>query len=171
MSQDEKGRRLTLYHGTSQRYGRIRPSATGAQGPGIYMTDAPSDYGTLTLKLSVEMNNPYYFYPSDESLECDVNGELIEAVLPPMVADLVVGRLAQEGIEAYGYEVQNELRSRGHDGIIMVYPFGDAVIPRTTGSCVVIAFDSDQVEILEWHRKLPLKPGSESRFDDECFSI
>jgi hypothetical protein len=51
-----------------------------------------------------------------------VTGELIEQVLKPGDARTVLERLEREGIDGYGYEVQNELRKRGHGGIIMINP-------------------------------------------------
>ena len=139
---------LMLYHGTSTVFDRFVPSATGAEGPGIYLSDVYSIYGDFCLKTKVAMTNPFFFYPSDESLEAPANGELIEQVLSPEMAAIVNERLDREGLIGYGYEVQEALKARGHDGIIMVYPFGEPVLPGVTGSAVVIAFESDQVEIL-----------------------
>jgi hypothetical protein len=139
---------LILYHGTNAVFDRFIPSATGAEGPGIYLSDAYSLYGDFCLKTKVVMTNPFFFYPSDESLEAPANGELIEQVLSSELAAFVNERLDREGLIGYGYEVQEALKARGHDGIIMVYPFGEPVLPGVTGSAVVIAFESDQVEIL-----------------------
>lgn len=134
------------YHGTHAAFTTFRPSTFGAQGPGIYMTDEPAGYGSRTMQLFVRMENPYWFYPSDESLEAEVNGELIEQVLGPQEAARLFERMTEHGIEAYGTEVQDALRARGHDGIVMVYPFGEPVIRGASGSAVLIAFDADQVK-------------------------
>lgn len=139
---------LTLYHGTSTVFDRFIPSPSGAQGPGIYLSDAYSLYGDFCLETKVRMCNPFFFYPSDESLDAPVNGELIEQVLSPEMAALVNERLDREGFMGYGHEVQDALRAKGHDGIIMVYPFGEPVLPGVKGAAVVIAFDADQVDII-----------------------
>jgi hypothetical protein len=152
---DLNGNPLVLYHGTTKTFTQFNPSTTGAQGPGIYMTDGPNNYGSFCMRLHVHMANPYFFYPSEESLDADVNGELIEQVLPQELAAAVIERIASCGADAYGFEVQQALCDRGHDGIIMVYPFGEPVIPGATGAAVVIAFNSDQVEILP--HSLPCK--------------
>lgn len=142
------GEPLILYHGTRAVFDRFIPSATGAEGPGIYLSDTYSIYGDFCLQTKTTITNPYFFYPSDESLEAPANGELIEQVLSPELAALVNERLDREGMMGYGFEVQDALKARGHDGIVMVYPFGEPVLPGVTGSAVVIAFDADQVEIL-----------------------
>jgi hypothetical protein len=138
----------TLYHGTSCVFDRFIPSLTGAQGPGIYMTDTPSTYGSICMHLRVNMMNPYIFRPSDESLEAEINYELIEQVLPSAIAQSVLRRIEEQGPGVYGYEVQNALKAQGHDGILMIYPFGEAVLEGTDGAAVVIAFDPDQVEVI-----------------------
>lgn len=144
----------TLYHGTSCVFDRFIPSLTGAQGPGIYMTDAHSTYGSICMHLRVNMVNPYIFRPSDESLEAEINYELIEQVLPLEIAQAVLQRIEEQGPEAYGHEVQNALKALGHDGILMIYPFGDAVLEGTDGAAVVIAFDPDQVEVIGISRSI-----------------
>lgn len=143
----EGGELLRLYHGTRAQndFARLIPSRTGAQGPGIYMTDAPGQYGVRTLELYVRCANPFWFHPTDESLDAEVNGELIQKVLPPLVARQVEARMERMGADGYGLEVQQELRGRGHDGIVMVYPFGTPALKGASGSVVVIAFDPDQV--------------------------
>jgi hypothetical protein len=152
------GEPATLYHGTRHAFERFVPSTTGAEGPGIYMKDAPAEYGTITMELQVRMRNPYFFYSSDESLEADVNGELIEQVLLPELAAEVIDRMDRLGVEAYGTEVQDALKTKGHDGIVMVYPFGESVLKGANGACVVIAFDPEQVAILKATPKLAAKP-------------
>lgn len=144
---DEDGELLRLYHGTraSHDFVRFIPSRTGAQGPGIYMTDAPGQYGVRTLELYVRCANPFWFHPTDESLDAEVNGELIHQVLPPQVARKVEARLERMGADGYGLEVQQELRRRGHDGIVMVNPWGRPALKGASGSVVVVAFDPDQV--------------------------
>lgn len=143
-----QGAIATLYHGTTCVFDRFIPSLTGAQGPGIYMTDAPSTYGSICMHLRVSMVNPYIFRPSDESLEAEINYELIEQVLPADIARAVLRRIDAQGSGAYGHEVQNALKALGHDGILMIYPFGEAVLEGADGSAVVIAFDPDQVEVI-----------------------
>lgn len=145
---DANGVPLTLYHTTSATFEKFRPSEFGAQGAGIYMTDTPSDYSGKTLKLNVEMRNPFYFYPSDESLESEVNGELIDQVLEHDERVRLLEFLETHGVQGFGTQVQDALKAKGHDGIIMVYPFGDPVIPGLSGSAIVIAFDPEQVTIL-----------------------
>lgn len=142
------GEPLVLYHGTNKLFSEFKPSKSGAQGPGIYMSDAPAEYGQITLKLHVRMLNPFFFYPSDESLESEINGELIEQVLSPELSKIVFERIDMEGYESYGAEVQDTLKAMGYDGIVMVYPFGEPTIRGQSGAAVVIAFDPSQVRIL-----------------------
>lgn len=108
------------------------------------------------MRLHVLMKNPFYFHPSDESLEAMVNPELIEQVLPADLALEVLDRIDREGDAAYGYEVQNTLKNKGYDGIVMVYPFGEPVIAGTSGSAIVIAFDPEQIQIIDRTRKKSL---------------
>ena len=144
---DRGGAPLRLYHGTRSltEFDRFTPSRSGAQGPGIYMTDAPGGYGVRTLELYVRCVNPFWFQPSLDSLDAEVNGELLEQVLPGQLARQVIARIEREGVDGYGMELQRELRRRGHDGIVMVYPFGEPMLKGASGSAVVIAFDPDQV--------------------------
>ncbi|MFP3637735.1 hypothetical protein [Paraburkholderia sp. SIMBA_054] len=148
--------RRTAYHGTNVRFDRFIPSKSGAQGPGIYLADRPSsaaEYGSLIVQVSVDLANPYYFYPSDESLNAEINPELIERTLTPRQAMLVADRLADEGYDGYGFEVQNALRSYGYDSIVMVYPCGTTpVIPGLSGECVIVVFDNTQVAMKDVQR-------------------
>lgn len=146
---DNDGNKLVLYHGTCSVFTKFIPSKTGAQGAGIYMTDEPSMYGDITMKLHVNMVNPFYFHPSDDSLDAPVNGELLEQVLSPDACQDLCDLMDTEGREKFTTQVQDVLRARGHDGIIMVYPFGEPRIPGLSGSAVVIAFDPEQIEIIQ----------------------
>ena len=146
---DADGNKLVLYHGTCNVFTQFIPSKTGAQGAGIYMTDEPSIYGDITMKLHVHMVNPFYFYPSDDSLDAPVNGELLEQVLSPEACQDLCDLMDTEGREKFTTQIQDVLKSRGHDGIIMVYPFGEPRIPGLSGSAVVIAFDPEQIEIIQ----------------------
>lgn len=146
---DNDGNKLVLYHGTCSVFNKFIPSKTGAQGAGIYMTDEPSMYGDITMKLHVNMVNPFYFYPSDDSLDAPVNGELLEQVLSPEECQDLCDLMDTEGSDKFTTQVQHALKARGHDGIIMVYPFGEPRIPGLSGSAVVIAFDPDQIEIIK----------------------
>jgi hypothetical protein len=139
---------LKLYHGTNHRFSEFIPSISGAQGPGIYMTDVVGGYGSISMQLHVLMRNPFFFHPSEESLEAEVNPELIELVLGSEAASRVFDRIERDGYEAYGFEVQDELKARGHDGIVMVYPFGEPKLAGVEGSVVVIAFDPAQIFLL-----------------------
>jgi uncharacterized protein (DUF1330 family) len=144
------GEPLELYHATRAKtpFTEFEPSVSGAQGPGIYMADAAGDYSGRVMRLNVRMLNPFYFYPSDESIESEINGELIEQVLPADVALMVMERIDREGYDSYGTEVQQALKAQGHDGIVMIYPFGEPKLQDQPGAAVVIAFDSKQVLIL-----------------------
>lgn len=144
------GEPLVLYHSTraETHFTEFEPSVSGAQGPGIYMADAPGDYSGRVMRLNVRMLNPFFFYPSDESLESEINGELIEQVLPADVALMVMERIDREGYDSYGTEVQQALKAQGHDGIVMIYPFGEQKLPDQPGAAIVVAFDSSQILIL-----------------------
>jgi hypothetical protein len=153
------GEPLVLYHGTRsiEQFTEFRPSVSGAQGPGIYMADEPGHYGARTMRLHVRMTNPFYFYPSDESLEADINCELIEQVLPADIASMVIERLDREGYDHYGTEVQDALKTQGYDGIVMIYPFGEPKLQDQPGSAVVIAFDPNQILILPEKAPAPVR--------------
>lgn len=135
----------TVYRGQHTPFSGFKPSLSGAQGPGIYFADrfeSARPYGDYVIEATVEMANPYYFYPSDESFDASVNPELIKAVLPPTEARQVLTRLARDGYDACGNEVMDALRARGHDGIVMVCPWGEPTLPGLIGDAVVIAWDA-----------------------------
>jgi hypothetical protein len=143
------------YHGTAVTtpFERFNLSLTGAEGPGIYLADrfeSAVQYGggVAVIRAKVTLQNPFYFYPSDDSLDAMANPELLEQVLGDGTLKRVLDRMEREGLEGYGFEVMHALQDRGHDGIVMVYPFGDPVAPGCSAAAVVIAFDADQVEIL-----------------------
>lgn len=145
----EDGGLKMLFHGT--RYpelaiGGLLPSQTGAQGPGIYLSDLAegecSEYGEFTIPVYANITNPWIFHPSDESLEATVNGELLEQILGVDRAQLVIDRMDKHGVQAYGTEVMDALQINGYDGIVMVYPWAAGILK---GSNVVIAFHSHQV--------------------------
>lgn len=142
----------TVYHGTRVAHlDVLRPSLTGAQGPGIYLADRPESaalYGSVVLAVDVQLNQPFFFYPSDDSLDAEINPELIQQVLGEAEAQKVFQRLEQDGALGYGTEVAETLKARGHDGIVMVYPFGTPVIPGVAGEAVIIAFSPDQTVVL-----------------------
>lgn len=153
-----EGEGLVLYHGSVMHLPSLRPSSYGAQGPGIYMTDRPNEYGTVQHELQVTLANPFWFHPSEEAFDAEACGELIESVLPPDQARAVLDRIDLQGVEAFGPEVQDALRRRGHDGIVIVCPWGEPVLQGASGECVVIAFDSHQVKVLRsWDRE-PQRP-------------
>lgn len=142
------GEPLVLFHGTraEESFDRFRPSAGGAQGPGIYLSNLgegeTSEYGHFTMPVLVRMKNPFFFYPSDDSLDAMVNGELLDQVLSADVVQIVVDRIEREGIDAYGDELRSALEARGHDGIVMVYE-GNSPL---AGGNVVIAWEPDQIK-------------------------
>lgn len=150
------------YHGTNavEDFDQFRLSKSGAQGPGIYLADsleAGAQYGgEMVIAAKVTLQSPFYFYPSDESLDALANPELLEQALDSATLQHVLDRLEREGMDGYGFEVMESLRRRGHDGIVMVYPFGDPVLPDVSGAAVIIAFEPGQVEIL--HRAPPSDP-------------
>ncbi|MEJ8837644.1 GNAT family N-acetyltransferase [Ramlibacter sp. AN1133] len=137
---------MVAHHGTRSDFAVSRPSVTGAEGPGIYMSDGASEYGAKSMRLFVRMENPFWFYPSDESIDAEINGELIEQVLGADEAARIIQRMAVQGRQAYGTEVRDALRARGHDGIVMVYPFGEPALEGASGAAVLIAFDPEQVK-------------------------
>ncbi|KLR59288.1 hypothetical protein OX89_02555 [Diaphorobacter sp. J5-51] len=75
-------------------------------------------------------------------MDAAVNGELLEQVLGSEAAQIVIDRIDKHGLEAYGSELMQALRLRGHDGIVMVYPWSAGFLK---GGNVVIAFHADQV--------------------------
>lgn len=140
-----------LTHDTCVDFDVFPLSNGGAQGPGIYMLQlAPerahedSHYGDRTLRLVVRMRNPFVFYPSEESPEALVNGELLDQALGAQRAAEVVARMDEQGLDACGFQVRNELHSRGHGGIVMVYPGSPGYL---LGDNVVIACDARQVNL------------------------
>lgn len=111
------GEPMIFYHGTdvTEEFDIPHPSAGGAQGPGIYLADRLSQYGTRSIPLYVKMEKPFFFFPSDESLDAKVNGDLIRDVLTAAEAFKVHARLDmkdwKEGVvnvqallEAYGFD-------------------------------------------------------------------
>lgn len=150
--------KYTVFHGTKNRFDEFTPSVSGAEGPGIYFVDRKSfaaGYGDLILECEVEMRNPFFFYPSDESFESEVNPDLLEKVLDPEERAIVLARMEREGVDGYGTEVQSKLKRAGHDGIIMVCPWGEPALPGLQSEAVVIAFDAQQVQIKKVHKAGP----------------
>ena len=148
---DAAGAPLVLFHGTSDTFETFRPSRTGAEGPGIYLASDPNmaaDYGDQVMHLYASVCNPFLFYPSDESIDAEVNGELLEQVLSADICERVLTRLARDGAEGYGTEVMDELVSRGHDGILVVHPahFGTSQLAGLPRDLVLIAFDPKQIK-------------------------
>jgi hypothetical protein len=162
----------TAYHATDEHaaFETFRMSSSGDQGPGIYLADrreAAVQYGETLIQARVTLRNPYYFYPSEESLDAEVNGELLEQVLDPATHCRVLVRLSLGGREAYGFEVMDALRAQGYDGMVVVYPFGEPLLRNVTGEAVIVAFEPAQVVITHrapsewpgWATVAP-KPGS-----------
>jgi hypothetical protein len=141
------GTPLIAHHGTRsvERFDIPNASVYGAQGPGVYMADRLSSYGSRSIPLYVRMVNPFYFEPSPDSLDAIVNGELIEQVLRPAAARTVLKRMEAHGPEGYGTEVRDALMAAGHDGIVMVYPDGDPTLLGVAHEAVIIAFDPAQL--------------------------
>jgi hypothetical protein len=153
----------TLFHGAKTEFSEFIPSPYGAQGPGVYLADkheSASHYGSIVLETETELNNPFYFYPSDDSFDAEVNPELLEQVLSPEELKLVLARMDKVGAAGYGFEVQDKLKAAGHDGIVMVCPWGEPTLPlpSVTGEAVVIAFDSAQVRITQVHKRRNARP-------------
>ncbi|WP_321935351.1 hypothetical protein [Paraburkholderia sp. J8-2] len=168
MKQAEQGNfEHVCYHGTRAEtpFECFNVSSTGAQGPGIYLADrveSAAQYGggRMVIEARVALRNPFWFYPSDESLDAEANIELLEQVLDATTLALVLQRMEREGMAGYGFEVMQSLRERGHDGVVVVYPFGKAELPGASGEAVVIAFEPGQVEIL---RRAPAR--------DACWQV
>lgn len=158
------GEPIVFLHGTDTDFDVFKCSRSGAQGPGIYMTRGEigqaADYGTRTLELAVRMLNPFVFRPSEDSIDALVNGELIEQALGDAeTAARVITRIDQEGIDAYGTEVREALQSKGHDGILMVYPWSRGVLQD---DCVAIAWEPSQVKLVHGNSGLFLEDPSMS---------
>lgn len=139
---------LVLAHGTTQEFDVFEPSKGGAQGPGIYMAQvapgAKAEYGDHTLELVVHMRNPFSWNASEKSYDAMVDGQLLEHVLGAKRATKVVARIDREGINAYGTELVTELRSHGHDGLVVVPPWSKGFLK---GDNVVIAWEARQVKL------------------------
>lgn len=151
------GEPLVLLHGTrtADSFDVFEPSKGGAQGPGIYMTQAApgakSEYGVRTLELAARITNPYVWHASDDSYDALVDGELLEKVLGPTRAAKVVSRMDRAGaretgrLDGYGTELQTELRKHGHDGLVVVPPWSSGFLQ---GDNVVIAWEARQVKLV-----------------------
>lgn len=145
-----KGEPIICTHGTrsAEAFDVFEPSKGGAQGPGIYMTQADpgaiSEYGSRTLELVVRMTNPYVWHASEESYDAMVDGALLEKVLGPDRALKVIVRIDGAGIDSYGTELTRELRKYGHDGLVVVPPWSKGFLQ---GDNVVIAWEAHQVKL------------------------
>lgn len=145
------GEPLVLLHGTRtpESFDVFEPSKGGAQGPGIYMTQAElgakSEYGVRTLQLAARITNPFVWHASDESYDAVVDGELLEKVLGLARAAKVVARINRDGVNAYGTELVSELRKFGHDGLVVVPPWSRGYLQ---GDNVVIAWEACQVKLV-----------------------
>lgn len=140
-----------LFHGAKCKFDEFIASETGAQGPGVYLADTAESaqmYGDILMELELELHNPFYFYPTEDSFDAEANPELLEQVLDKTELAQVLNRMDEVGMSGYGYEVQKKLRERGHDAIIMVCPWGTPVLDGVSGQAVVIAFDPSAIKIL-----------------------
>jgi len=145
---DSAGQPIILSHGTATDFDFFTPSKGGAHGPGIYMEQlaigAKSPYGDRAMDLVVRMAKPFYWHPSDESYDALVDGDLLNAVLGEDLAEHVVARMGSGDLDAYGTEVVDALRARGHDGIVIVPPWSSGPL---AGDNVVIAWEPNQVKL------------------------
>jgi hypothetical protein len=146
---------MSVFHGQAEEFTGFHVESTGHEGPGIYFADrfrSACNYGTTVIEARIELANPYYFYPSEDSMEAIINPELVIEVLGDEGADVVFARLAKYGEQGYGYDVMDKLKSLGFDGLVAVHPFGTPVIPGTTGDCVILAFDATPLRLVKIHQ-------------------
>lgn len=132
---DEKGEPLVVYHSTTSpdNFSTFTPSNRGTLGKGIYFTSdlelanmmSEIETGRI-MPVFVSLKNPYEFTLNEEmEIEYDFDSAAV-----PMLVDLLGDRKAKEIIanndDFYlGSEIQDELLSRGHDGIILTFDNGD----------------------------------------------
>jgi len=133
---------------------RIQVTRGGAYGPGIYSTIAPDCKGRMapgpdrvtdgvrTIHLVGRVVNPFQWRTSESAYDAMIDGELLDDVLGRELADKVIARMGRKamrgdfGLNAYGDELQIELRRRGHDGLLIMPPWIDG--PREPGNVVVV---------------------------------
>jgi len=145
------GAPIIVTHGTTTDFDAFKVRAgAGCHGPGIYMAVAPpgdgAGYGDRTLELVVRMCNPFIWNRSEDSYDALVDGEMLEAVLGPEQAERIVERMDDLGIdEGYGTELVDELRRRGHDGLLIVPPGAQAPLQ---GGDVLVAWEASQMKLV-----------------------
>lgn len=138
---DEKGHPLVLYHGTDASISTFSPSEQGLFGRGIYLTTDAQDaeqYGPA-IPLYAKLERPFYTkadYGAGEEIDFDSPAvPFIREVFGSEADDLL--RKAMAGDGDFGQEVQEQLESWGHDGIVVEWP---------DGLRHVIAFHPEQVK-------------------------
>jgi hypothetical protein len=67
----------------------------------------------------VRLENPYRFFPSDDSFDAEVNPELLEQVLDEETLARVYARMEAEGAAGYGFEVMQALRSCWYSQLLL----------------------------------------------------
>jgi len=153
---DEAGKPKRLYHGTGADIEAFRPSERGFYGKGIYLSDDPAraseyaeyaaengdtGFGANVMPVYAKFENPFIYEEPSE-----FNGEAASAnLLRILLGQKKGGKLAREvsfGDDAHvGDEIQNALRARGHDGLIVRGAGSDAY-----GGNEYIAFDPIQLK-------------------------
>jgi len=135
---DESGKPLTVYHGTSDNiksFDLNHPNRkdTGWLGRGVYLTDSPSlasDYSLLkggssspnVLPVHAKLENPYY------------------ATLADKERLMLKGKRGQEAADAW----TEELKAKGHDGVILQYLAKD--VGEKNVSREIVVFDPKQIK-------------------------
>lgn len=137
---------LKAFHGTKQHLSVLKPSIRGTFGPGIYLADdfAAQQYAGeegIVLTAQVTLRSPYYYRASfDHDVDLDSPAvDLVRGLFPREAAEsLLQSAMATDA--AFGREIQVELEAKGFDGLIVEYQ---------DGSQEIIAYNSDQVLIME----------------------
>lgn len=137
---------LEAFHGTKQHLSVLKPSVRGTFGPGIYLADvfAAQQYAGeegVVLTAQVTLRSPYYYRASfDHDVDIDSPAvDLVRGLFPQEAAESLL-QSAMDTDAAFGREIQVELEAKGFDGLIVEYQ---------DGSREIIAYNSDQVLIME----------------------
>jgi hypothetical protein len=147
---DADGKPLVLYHATTSLddFNQFVPSERGTLGKGLYFTDDHKLTSLMSEGLDngrvipayMKLENPYTFEQDSE-----MEGEFdFDSPAVSLLVDVFGSRTARYMIENesdefayFGDEIAEELKKRGHDGIIMKFEDGDGEY---------VAFDPTQIK-------------------------
>lgn len=148
-----------FFHGTAHDVQSLRTSERGTFGSGIYLTNHPHTahvYGgenddAQILELEVQISNPYVHHVREgevidswgEGLVMDLFGPEVGGAMVQAAAD--AGNVVEQACRGdFGDEVTQELRRRGHDGLLAVFEPHEG-----QPNIEAVVFDEDRVRIVE----------------------